>query len=161
MATQIFGKPNAWKIPTPEEIRAQVWLSLAYGTKGFIHFVYQSTTGIQGEWLQGVLDIDLNTVDGRLNELQQINADIKKLEPVLLSLTPADFKLPEMPDAVVAKAYLGTKDTRYVIIANKDTKNGVELPWEISAKDVLTGKTISGKITLPPGGGKVLRLGKF
>lgn len=158
MATQVFGKPNAWQVPTPDEIRAQVWLSLAYGTKGFIHFVYQSTTSIQGEWLQGVLGMDLSSKDGRLNELQNINGVIKKLEPVLLALRPAEFKLPAMPDTVVARAFTGPKNTRYVIIANKNTRMSATCQWSVRATDVLTGKDVGPNITLLPGDGRLLKL---
>ncbi len=160
MATQIFGKPNAWKIPTPEEIRAQVWLSLAYGTKGFIHFVYQSTTSIQSEWLQGVLYMDLKVLDHRLDELQRINGVIKRLEPLLLLLRPAEIKLPAAPDSVVVKTFTAPKGGRVAIIANKSTTQSVQWPWHVKAVDALTGDALGPVVTLLPGDGKVLRLEK-
>ena len=152
---QAFGKPNAWKIPTPEEIRAQVWLALAHGAKGIVYFIYQSTTGYQGEWLQGLVDMDLKPMDSRLDEVGRINADIKKLAPTLPKLKPADFKLPEMPPSIVAKGFTDGK-SRFVIIANKDTKNAVSLNLDLKSVDVLTGSPPAS--TLPPGGGMVLRV---
>ncbi|HET6455143.1 MAG TPA: beta-galactosidase, partial [Armatimonadota bacterium] len=151
---QAFGKPNnSWKIPTPEEIRAQVWLALAHGAKGIVYFIYQSTTGFQGEWLQGMVDMDLKPMDSRLEEVGRINADITKLAPTLLRLKPADFKLPEVPASVVAKGFTDGK-SRYLILANKDTKNSVTVA--VQGIDVLTG--LMPPSSLPPGGGLVLRI---
>jgi len=158
MTPQVFGKPKVWKIPTPEEIRAQAWLALAYGAKGFMHFIYQSTTSIQGESLQGLVDMNLNQMDGRLDELEQFNADLDKLSPTLLSLRPAEFATPEVPEPVVIKAFTGNKNGRYVILVNKDTKNEVVFDWTGAANDVLTGEKIGSQILLGPGGGKVLKL---
>jgi hypothetical protein len=155
---QAFGKPNAWKIPTPEEIRAQVWLALAHGAKGIVYFIYQSTTGHQGEWLQGLVDMDLKQMDSRLDEVGRINADIRKLAPTLLKLRPADFTLPEVPSSVIVGAFSDGKK-RYVILANKDTGSPARLSWKAGvATDILEGRKIASEITLAAGGGMVLRL---
>jgi len=156
---QVFGKPKVWRTPTREEIRAQVWLALAYGAKGFIHFIYQSTTGNGEEWIRGLVDMDLNPTDGRLDELRQINADLDKLAPTLLSLRPADLVAPDVPDSVVARAFLDAEGTRYVILANTDVKNPAIFAWtRVAATNVLTGEKVRSQISLVPGGGKVVRL---
>jgi len=160
MIPQVFGKPKVWKIPTVEEVRAQVWLALAYGAKGFIHFIYQSTTGFnQGEWLQGMVDMDLNQMDARLDELKHINADLDKLSPTLLSLRPTESVPAEVPDGVVIKTFTDPRQGCYVILANKDTKNPVTFAWtQAAAVDVLTGRQIGPQISLDPGAGKLLKL---
>ena len=156
---QVFGKPEVWKTPTPEEIRAEVWLALAYGAKGFIHFIYQSTTSNGEEWIRGLVDMDLNPIDGRLDELKQLNADLDRLAPTLLSLHPTEFTPPQVSDSVVARAFQDAKGTRYVILANTDVKNPATFAWTgVATTDVLTGKKIRSQISLVPGGGKVVKL---
>jgi len=156
---QVFGKPNAWKTPRREEIRAQVWLALAYGAKGFVHFIYQSTTGVEGDGIQGLVDMDLNRIDGRLDELKRINVDLDRLSPTLLSLRPAEFTFPEVPRSIVARAFSDAQATRYVIMANKDVKDTIRFEWTgDAATDVLTGKEVGPQIELAAGDGKVLAL---
>lgn len=157
---QAFGKPNnSWKIPTPEEIRAQVWLALAHGAKGIVYFIYQSTTGFQGEWLQGMADMDLKPMDGRLDEVGRINKQITQLAPTLLKLKPTEFALPALPEQVLGKGFTDPKGAKYVIIANKDTKREAVVPWTAKGTtDVLTKSDVGAAMRLPPGGGAVLKL---
>lgn len=157
---QAFGKPNnAWKIPTPEEIRAQVWLALAHGAKGIIYFIYQSTTGFQGEWLQGMVDMDLKPMDGRLDEVGRINEQVTKLAPTLLKLKPAEFTLPAVPEQVLTKGFTDPRGVKHVILANKDVKREVVIPWTARGTvDVLTNGEIGASVKLPAGGGAVLRM---
>jgi len=124
---------------------------------GFVDFLCQSITGIEGDGIQGLVDMDLHQTDGRLDELTRINADLDKLSSVLLSLCPADFAPPEVPRSVVARAFSGAQDSRYVIVANKDVKNAITFTWTgAAATDVLTGKEVATEIELAAGGGKVL-----
>jgi len=155
---QVFGKPNVWLIPTPAELRAQVWLALAHGAKGMVYFIYQSTTGVQGEWLQGLVDMQLKPMDQRLDEMGKINADIKKLAPVLLKLKPADFPVDISNDKIVARGFTD-KRVKYVILANKDIKNPQTVKWNGKlATNVLTGKPVTSDFTLEAGAGVLLRL---
>lgn len=154
---QIFGKPGTWKIPTPEECRAQVWLALAHGAKGFIYFIYQSTP--DGEFLQGMVDMDLKPMDGRFAEIAQLNADIKKLSRVLLGLKAADYPIPAKSDSVLARAFVDGSGARYAILASKDTKRRSVVRWEGEpATDMLTGASAGRLITLEPGAGRLLKL---
>jgi hypothetical protein len=159
IAPQAFGKRNRWKTPTPEEIRAQVWLALAHGAKGLVHFIYQSTTGLHGDGIQGLVDMDLKPIDGRLDELERINGDLDRLSPTLLSLRPRDFALPEVPSSVVARAFLSTEEGCYAIVVNTDVENPIRFAWTgPAATDVLAGGEIGPEIELAAGGGKVLEL---
>jgi hypothetical protein len=159
IAPQAFGKPNAWKTPAPEEIRAQVWLALAHGAKGLVHFIYQSTTGLEGDGILGLVDMDLKPIDGRLDELERLNADLDRLSPTLLSLRPAEVAPPEVPGSVVARAFSGADEARYVIVANTDVENPITFAWTgPGATDVLTGREIGPEIELAAGDGKVLEL---
>jgi hypothetical protein len=157
---QAFGKPNnAWKIPTAEEIRAQVWLALAHGAKGIIYFIYQSTTGFQGEWLQGLVDMDLKPMDGRLAEVGRVNEQVTKLAPLLLKLRPAEFTLPTVPEQVLGNGFVDPKGVKYIILANKDVKYEAMIPWTAKGPvDMFTESEIVAAVKLPPGGGIVICL---
>lgn len=159
---QAFGKAGQWRIPTPEELRAQVWLSLAYGAKGIVHFLYQSTTKFQGEYLQGLVDMNLKPMDGRLEEVARLNAAMKKLAPTLLKLQPASFAVPVSAPSIIARAFTDPKGVRYAILANKDATKAVQFPWgsELGV-DVLTGASIGKTISLQPGAGMVVRMEKL
>ena len=159
IAPQVFGKLNRWKNPTRAEIRVQIWLAIAHGAKGFMHFIYQSTTGAEGDAIQGLVDSNLDPIDGRLDELKRINADLARLSPTLLTLRPMDLRLPDVPDAVVARAFSGMPFTRYVVLANKDVKQKTRFIWNgVTATDVLTGKEVGSQIELAAGDGKLLQL---
>ena len=159
---QVFGRgAGGWRIPTPEEIRAQVWLSLAYGAKGIVYFIYQSTTAIQGESLQGLVDMNLKPMDGRLEEVGRLNAELKKLTPTLLKLQPATFTVPASAPLLIARPFTDDKGVRYAILANKSAKTAVQFSWgsELGV-DVLTGAEVGKTITLQPGAGMVVRMEK-
>ncbi len=156
---QTFGKPNSWKIPSPEEVRAQVWLALAYGAKGVVYFIYQSTTGIQGEWLQGVVDMDLKPMDGRWDELGKIDSDVRKLAPTILGLKPAEFDVPVADSSITARAFTDASGVRYAIVVNKDVKQSVAVKWTGALPtDVLTELRIRPLLVLKPGEGKLFKM---
>ena len=157
---QAFGKPNnSWMIPNAEQVRAQVWLALAHGAKGMLYFIYQSTTGFQGEWLQGLVDMDLKPMDGRLDEVGRLNANIKKIAPTLLKLKPAEFDIAVKNDLVLAKAFTDPSGARYAIVVNKDVKRSVSAHWTGALPtDVLTGLRIRSLLILKPGEGRLLKL---
>lgn len=155
---QAFGKENAWRIPTPAEIRAQVWLALASGAKGIVYFIYQSTTGYQGEWLKGLADMQLKPMDGRWAEVGRINADIKSLAPTLLRLKPSPDKL-AFPATVLANTFADPDGARYVIIANRSATKSVYVAWpHAPATDVLTHAKVTSGTSLQPGAGKLLKM---
>jgi hypothetical protein len=101
--------------------------------------------------------MDLKPTDARLDEVGRINADIRKLAPILLDLKPADFALPPVPDSVLARPFTDSKGRRYAILVNKDVKNTARVKLSAPAVDMLTG-TETLEVTLQPGGGILLRL---
>jgi len=157
---QSFGTRGGWRVPTPTEIEAQVWLSLAGGAKGIIYFMYQSTTNIQGEWIDGWVKMDMTPSDDRLSEIGKINAKLKTLAPLLLKLKSTGSSIPSLPPSVYGNAFKDASGTQYVIVANKSTTTEVSMPWSGSATDVLTGEKLEGTIVLAPGKGRVLKLAK-
>ena len=157
---QAFGRGmGVWRIPTPEELRAQVWLALACGAKGILYFIYQSTTSFQGEWLKGLVDMDLKPMDGRWDEVAKINSDLRKLAPTLLRLKPAVFDIAIKSDKILARGFADSKGTRYAILANKDVSANVSAQWSgPPARDVLSGLEVGNQIVLKPGAGVLIRL---
>jgi len=155
---QAFGKENAWKIPTSAEVRAQVWQAIACGARGIVYFIYQSTTGIQGEWLKGMVGMDLKPMDDRLEDIGKINSDIATLSPLLLTLKRTDDKL-DLPATVLAHTFTDPTGSRYVILANRSAARPIyfKSPFPL-ATDVLTGAKITSGISLEPGAGKVLKI---
>jgi hypothetical protein len=157
---QTFATKTWGSIPTPEAIRAQVWLGLAYGAKGVIYFIYQSTTQIQGECLVGLVGMDLKPTDNRWSEVAKINSDVSKLAPTLVTLKQSKRKVSLSP-GITSTAFVGPKGDEYVIVVNPDTKKVANVSWTLgAATDVLTGNPISKTISLPAGGGKLIRLNK-
>jgi len=156
---QAFGKPDVWLIPTPEELSAEVWISVANGAKGVVYFIYQSTTGFQGEWLQGMVDMQLKPIGQGWDALTKINADMKKLAPTLLKLKPAKFLIPATTGKLIANTFIHENGNKYVILANKDLDNPVSAKWKGKLPvDELTGKEINADIKLLPGAGMLLRI---
>ncbi len=156
---QAFGKPNVWLIPTPVELSAQVWISVANGAKGIVYFIYQSTTGFQGEWLQGMVDMQLKPIGPGWDSLTKINADMKKLAPTILKLKPAKFTIPATTGKLIANTFIHENGAKYVILANKDLDNPISAQWKGKLPvDVLTGKEINADIKLLPGAGMLLKI---
>ena len=153
------GQLNEWKTPTRAEIRAQIWLAIAHGAKGFVPFIYQPIGDVDGDGILGLVDQDLDPVDGRLDELKRINADLARMSATLLALRPVELRLPDVPDVVVARAFSGMSSTRYVVLVNTDVKQSISFVWNgVKVTDVLTGKALGPRIELAPGDGKILKL---
>lgn len=157
---QTFATKSWGDVPTPEAIRAQIWLGLAYGAKGVIYFIYQSTTEIQGECLVGLVGMDLKPHDNRWSEVARINADVTKLSPILTTLKQSKRKV-DLSSAVTSRAFVDPIGNEYVILVNPDTKKSVEVPWTLSpATDALSGESVTKTVSLPAGGGRLLKFNK-
>ena len=90
-----------WRTPTVEEIRAQVWVALACGARGIVHFIYQSTTTVDGCGIAGLVDAELNPDGDRLAGIAQINSELTRLAPVLSTLRPDSAPAADGPDVLV------------------------------------------------------------
>ena len=169
-----FGKPQPRAIPTPNEVSLMVWEAIAHGAKGIVYFIYQSTTGIQGEWLQGIVNMDLEPLDHRHAEVQRVNAAVRKLAPTLLKLhwEKNDVATASTPNVDV-QAFRHANGRRYLCVVNQDTHAAVtaNLEFTLSAapkvrqvRDVATGARVGdssgASIRLEPGEGKLLEVGE-
>lgn len=110
--------------PTPQQIRAEVWMSLIHGSRGLIYFVHQfQPRFIEASVLQ---DPEL------LPAVTAINRQIHQLAPVLNSptvdgavkVTSADS---EAPVAVMCKKHDGATYVFAVCMRNRPTTASVEI----------------------------------
>ncbi|NSW56243.1 MAG: hypothetical protein HPY44_09525 [Armatimonadetes bacterium] len=155
---QAFGVPgdSHWRYPTPEELRAMTWLSLAGGVRGVFYFIYQ----YMPTYLHGMVEYD-GTPRPIYEPCADLASKLTKLSPLLMSLTPG------RPVNIEGDARIGSfrdaskKPVLIVASVRPDAEVTVTLktggPWV----DALTGDRLTGgkdglTLTLPPGEGKVL-----
>lgn len=86
--------------PTPQQVRAEVWMALIHGSHGLIYFVHQFKPTFHEAALQDDLEM--------LAAVTQINRQITQLAPVLNRPTLRDAatvrsKNPEVPVATMVK----------------------------------------------------------
>jgi hypothetical protein len=68
-----------WRLPTAKEIRFQVYTTLAYGGKGISYFTYWGSEADEGLYRDGKQSL-------LAKDVGKINAEIRKLSPILMSL---------------------------------------------------------------------------
>ena len=162
---QSFAKPGTWRYPTPEELRAVTYLSLAAGCKGVFYFLYQ-TMPKHAENLKGLIDPQGKPLP-MYAPATVLAKELHMLSPLLLSLKPAESQFKIQGDARVGK-FVDDQGREVLIVASlrPDMPIDVQLtgltskvfsPW----RDALTDETFvpeedTLKIPLRPGGGRVL-----
>jgi len=73
--------------PTEEEIRWQVYTSLAYGAKGIQYFTYWTPEPAGGETFgEGMIDLQGNQTK-HYGEVQRLNREVQSIGPKLMNLT--------------------------------------------------------------------------
>jgi len=143
------------RFPNFAECRAQAWMSIAGGAKGFMYFMFNS---IYGAWKKGERQ--------PYEDLIRSAEEVRKLGDVLLSVEP-EPKVAGVTDKIAVRAisHLGSQ---YVIVCNKTwqpvsgelklsgawTKATAEVGEACAQKDA---STLS--YALPPIGVSVMRLG--
>ncbi|HRR29665.1 MAG TPA: FlgD immunoglobulin-like domain containing protein, partial [Candidatus Sumerlaeia bacterium] len=162
---QSYGDENL-RMPAPAELRCQVWLSLAYNAKGVFFFLAQSLFN-----LRGVFSFD-ETPLPILDELGEINAELARLAPTLLTLAPAESLASAPPDHLV-KSFTDSDETPHLIVVNKDclSTRSVELILNLEGaalvSDILKEAPIAhfyeaGRLHIPltieAGGGRLIRI---
>jgi hypothetical protein len=166
-----FGGPNPHGIPVPHEVSLMVWEAIAHGAKGIIYFIYQSTTNVQGEWLRGIVDENLQPMDHRYEEVRRLNAALSKVADVLLPLRWQPDALASSDPGVDVQSFRHPDGTSYLCVVNQDTHADVKAPLRFDpqyagqiegVEDVATGERLDSDggvvVSLGPGEGKVLRL---
>ncbi len=80
-----FVQAHSWsdlRDPTPKEIRAMTYLSLAYGAKGIFYFYYWTDPRVPSV---GLVDINFQP-NAKYYEVQKINQEIRKIRDILINL---------------------------------------------------------------------------
>jgi hypothetical protein len=161
---------KTWRLPTDQEMRFQVYTTLAYGGRGLSYFYYWSTEPRDAAYREGLY------LDGKPSSLSKtiatINAEIKNLSPTLMSLTsqgvyhtnPLPIGAEEIPKTspikvlskseVVLGLFGKNGNTNTFIVSNRSYKNRqkAEIKVSIAGKRIQelnrkTGKWVSfGKL---------------
>ena len=152
-----FACGTSWRYPSPEELRAVTYLSLASGAKGAFYFIYQLMPG----YLDGLVKPD-GTPTPMWEPTAALARELGTLAPVLMGLkadaTPVEFageaRVGRFRDAK-GKAVLIAASTRPAAAQTVTVK--AEGKW----KDALTGEVLEAKegelaVGLVAGGGRVL-----
>lgn len=166
MVLQTFGSDDKVKYPlrypTGEEVRLMTYLALTRGAKGIFFFIYQSEQG----W-KGLSDMQHRPTP-IFAEVQKLSAELKKLSPTMLSLSPTK-SFAKGDDETEVRTFKDNSGSRYVILANYDTKSARTVALTIdrstpvsSLTNVLTGERISvfngsASVELKPGDGVVFK----
>ncbi len=150
--------------PTPAEVRAMSWISLARGAKGLIWFVYHTDQG----WT-GLVDADRKPTP-RYQAAAEVARTVAPMADTLLALERADTPAARVASerAEVRTFRHGRTGRRFLICVNRDVtrKRPIHLKGIVnarSARDLARGRSLpirAGQltVTLPPGGGAVLAL---
>jgi hypothetical protein len=96
---------NVNRKPTPNEVRAEAWMSLIHGSRGLIYFVHQFKPVFREAALLDDADM--------LAAVTKLNRQITELAPVLNSAQAVDAVLaessdPDVPVAATAKTHGGS-----------------------------------------------------
>lgn len=159
---QSFAKPNDWRYPTPEELRAMTYLSLAAGVKGIFYFLYQSMPD-HPEKLEGLIDPQGQPTPMYAPTAKLVE-ELNKLSPLVMSLVPTGVQ-PEVEGDTRAGSFADNVGRRILIVASttpgEATMANVKVVPDGSWRDELTEDifhSTDGTLELPlaPGCGRVL-----
>lgn len=157
--------PHYWRIPTPTEMRLEIFSALAHGAQGIFYFLYQSES-----WVHGLRDENYERT-ALLEEAVFINEKIQSMAELLLDLEREDLVGLE-PSVGEAFAFIDKNKTHYIFIVNTDVSQAstIELllpaDWQEASglvdvydKNVFELNSNILKITVQPGDGRLLKAG--
>lgn len=158
---QAFGVSHAkgsWRYPTPEELRAETYLSLAGGAQGIFFFIYSHIPG----YLDGMVASD-GTTTPMYAPTMALAGELHRLAPLLLRLKPDAREVTVKGEAIAG----GFMDGRSQVLIVASTKPSAEqtvtitLPSTGRYRDALTGESFAAQaselsVSLAAGGGRVL-----
>jgi hypothetical protein len=159
---QSFAKPGAWRYPSPEELRAMTYLSLAAGCKGVFYFIYQ-TLPSHPEKLEGLVDSEGKPTP-IYDEVTKLAREIAKLSPLLLQLKATSTSPSVQTEARLA-GFVDRTGRRVLILASArpDAAINAKLTGVTAGswRDAISGETFASadgsmEVPLGPGCGRVL-----
>lgn len=112
-----IGEPG--RLPTPHDVRAEVWMSLIHGSRGIIYFSH--------EFKPKFIEAGMFAHPEIVQAITEINAQIKELAPVLNSPTVSDgastvSSAAEVPIAAMTRRQGGATYVFAVAMRNSETK---------------------------------------
>jgi len=115
-------------VPTPLQVRSQVWMSIIHGSRGIIYFVHQ----FKPRFIEAAIFEDHEM----MRELTQLNGLIKGLAVVLNSPDTNDIKKltaasPDAPVAAITKRHESFLYLLSVAMRNKETTGSFEFSQAI------------------------------
>lgn len=159
-----------WRNPTPEEIRAMMHLSLAYGAKGIFFYTYQTE---KEKWPAFVDQVSLQPEGAKFKTASQVARLIAEHAELLKSLSFGGIEV-RVDNPVLSAVPLHNKNGNYIYAVNKDTVRKASFVLSFSYRtnlrsleDIYEGKTLSPlsgrespafSLELDPGDGKLLRV---
>jgi len=159
---QAFAKPSAWRYPTPEELRAMTYLSLAAGARGVFYFLYQTMPN-HPEKLEGLIDPQ-GAPTPMYDAASTLAKDIRQLSPLLMSLKPAASRSAPQGDLRVGN-FIDAAGRPVLIVASTRPDAPVTARFKVDSdsawRDEVTGESLTPRdsvleVSLVPGGGRVL-----
>jgi hypothetical protein len=134
------------RFPTPAELRAMTWSSLATGNKGVFFFLYQSEAVGQA-MMDGLVDKQFKSRP-LWDEVAKLTGEIGPLTEILSQLhDPKELKLDD--PMLFARTLTDAKGNAYVIVVNLDATK----PHQFKQGDL-------EPLELQPGDGKLMRVPK-
>ena len=169
----------AWRMPTPAEIRWQVWASIQQGAKGFFYFFYRgpSQPSERGEFIQGLRDRH-GSETPQYRMAAEVGRQLKIYAPVLqnLDVAPPHRSVIYWENSPVSGQTFVHRKTRqrFLIAVNHDCSQirpvGIELGYfpnmldkDEALYDLRNGRRYDYQsiklATLPPGDGAIYFVG--
>jgi len=156
--------PHYWRLPTPKEMRLEVFSGLAHGAKGIFYFLYQSES-----WVHGLRDANYKKTP-LLDEAMQINEKLRAMSETLLGLERDQVNKVGVNQGE-AFSFSSANNEHYIFVVNTDVESEtlleITLPtsWQNSKTledvynhEVFTITANIAKIRLEPGDGRLLKL---
>ncbi|BBH24617.1 hypothetical protein Back11_59620 [Paenibacillus baekrokdamisoli] len=150
---QSFGIPSSFRRPVEDEMRFNVYTSLAYGNKALYWFTWWTPTG-QGStrFDNGIIDANGIPTDLFIS-LKNLNTEVKKLGNTLMSLTsqgvyhsgvveagsqsvPSSlFWQPDKgSDNVIISYFKNASNRKYIMVVNKSLDNTDNFTFRVNPK---------------------------
>jgi len=148
------------RIPTPEEIRAMTYLSVAHGARGVFFFLYTSNT--QNEHLIGLDELPLQFV-----EVSRLALQLRAMGPTLLGLERVG-PAPQANGELDVQMFRGRDGGEYAVVVNTNVREAfrgtveLEISAGLTLVDAVTGERFAGGagglvLELAPGQGRLLK----
>ena len=162
-----WGKNSIYRMPTPNEMVLQNWMSIAAGAKGLFYFTYFIDSPVHKALVNGKDEKPIESYEA----LGKFLNEISPLKPLLLKLKTAPAAATcEDPD-IMLRMRCGESGNKYLFIVNKNVE-GIKNPsirlmndiQGMSLVDMITGeekKLANGGVmscTIDPGRGKIYML---